>query len=93
MILLQELFEFERRLMHFFSLELYICGLSLLRYVFSLPLVYPGGLLMIANSLALLSVMLMFASCGSLKPDIEIQKLQKARIHIDGFSKSKSGAV
>ncbi len=46
-----------------------------------------------ANSLALLSVMLMFAGCSSLKPDAENQNLQKARIHIDGFSKSKSGAV
>jgi len=48
---------------------------------------------MFANSLAVFSVMLMFAGCSSLRPDTENQKLQKARIHIDGFSKSKSGAV
>lgn len=48
---------------------------------------------MIASMLAMLSMMLMFAGCSSLRPDTENQKLQKARIHIDGFSKSKSGAV
>jgi len=48
---------------------------------------------MIANTVAMLSMMLMFAACSSLQPEMENQKLQKARIHIDGFSKSKSGAV
>ena len=48
---------------------------------------------MVANSLAMLSMMLAFAACSSLQSDTENQKLQKARIHIDGFSKSKSGAV
>lgn len=48
---------------------------------------------MIANTLAMLSMMVMFATCSSSQPEIENLKLQKARIHIDGFSKSKSGAV
>ncbi len=48
---------------------------------------------MFASMLAMLSMMLMFAGCSLLRPETEIQKLQTARIHIDGFSKSKSGAV
>lgn len=48
---------------------------------------------MIAHALAMLSMMVIFAGCGSSQPNIENLKLQKARIHIDGFSKSKSGAV
>ena len=47
---------------------------------------------MTANTLAMLSI-LIFAGCSSLPLKAENQKLQTARIHIDGFSKSKSGAV
>ena len=48
---------------------------------------------MTGNTLAMLSLILMFAGCSSLPLKAENQKLQTARIHIDGFSKSKSGAV